>query len=193
MSEPNPDPHLEIAHVLFIDIVGSSKLLTNEQSEVLRELNQAVRSTEQFRAAEASGKLIRLPTGITHLVLGKVYIQQRKYPEAIAEFGKARQLSHGNSEAIGSIGYVDALMGDKAKARAVLEELKTLSNQHYIPPYNIALVYHGLGQQSEALALLEKACEERDVRVTLLRVDPRWDSLRSNPRFVAILKRIGLQ
>ncbi len=63
MSEPNPDPHLEIAHVLFIDIVGSSKLLTNEQGEVLRELNQAVRSTEQFRAAEASGKLIRLPTG----------------------------------------------------------------------------------------------------------------------------------
>jgi len=63
MSEPNPDPHLEIPHVLFIDIVGSSKLLTNEQSEVLGELNQAVRSTEQFRAAEASGKLIRLPTG----------------------------------------------------------------------------------------------------------------------------------
>ena len=130
---------------------------------------------------------------ITHLVLGKVYIQQRKYPEAIAEFGKARQLSHGNSEAIGSIGYVDALMGDKAKARAVLEELKTLSNQHYIPPYNIALVYHGIGRQSEALALLEKACEERDVRITLLKVDPRWDSLRSNPRFAAILKRIGLQ
>jgi len=130
---------------------------------------------------------------ITHLVLGKVYIQQRKYPEAIAEFGKARQLSHGNSEAIGSIGYVEALMGDKAKARAVLEELKTLSNQHYIPPYNIALVYHGIGRQSEALALLEKACEERDVRITLLKVDPRWDSLRSNPRFAAILKRIGLQ
>ncbi|PYL45101.1 MAG: hypothetical protein DMF40_16155 [Verrucomicrobia bacterium] len=63
MSEPKPDRPLEIAHVLFIDIVGSAKLLTNEQSEVLRDLNQIVRDTEQFRAAETVGKLIRLPTG----------------------------------------------------------------------------------------------------------------------------------
>ena len=63
MSELNPDLRLEIAHVLFIDIVGSSKLLTNEQSELLRDLNQIVRSTEQVRSAEAAGKLTRLPTG----------------------------------------------------------------------------------------------------------------------------------
>jgi hypothetical protein len=55
------------------------------------------------------------------------------------------------------------------------------------------MVYHALGEEGEALALLEKGCEERDVRLTLLKVDPRWDSLRSNPRFAAILKRIGLQ
>ncbi len=54
---------LEIAHVLFIDIVGYSKLLINEQHELLEELNQIVRTTEAFRAAEAAGKLIRLPTG----------------------------------------------------------------------------------------------------------------------------------
>jgi serine/threonine-protein kinase len=130
---------------------------------------------------------------IAHLTLGKVYIQQRKYPEAIAEFGKAKELSRGNSEAIASIGYTAALAGDKAKARAVLEELKALSNRHYIPPVNIALVYNGLGDQNEALSWLEKACDDRDVRLTLLKVEPRWDSFRSNARFVAILKRIGLQ
>jgi TolB-like protein/class 3 adenylate cyclase len=130
---------------------------------------------------------------VTHLMLGRVYIQQRKYAEAIAEFTKARELSHGNSEAIASIGYVEGLAGDKEKARAVLEDLKALSNQHYIPPHNMGLVYNGLGDQNEALSCLEKACEERDPRVTLLKVDPRWDSLRSHPRFVAILKRIGLQ
>jgi gamma-glutamylcysteine synthetase len=49
-----------------------------------------------------------------------------------------------------------------------------------------------LGETDQALAQLEKACEDRDVRVTLLGVDPRWNSLRSDPRFQAILKRIGL-
>src|SRR5438477_1077260 len=54
---------LEIAHVLFIDIVGYSKLLITEQSELLRRLSDVVRETEQFRRAEAQGKLVRLPTG----------------------------------------------------------------------------------------------------------------------------------
>jgi TolB-like protein/class 3 adenylate cyclase/Tfp pilus assembly protein PilF len=62
-SERKSDLQLEIAHVLFIDIVGYSKLLINEQHELLQELNQIVRTSEAFRAAEAAGKLIRLPTG----------------------------------------------------------------------------------------------------------------------------------
>jgi class 3 adenylate cyclase len=56
-------PRLEIAHVLFIDIVGYSTLLTDEQSEALQELNQIVRNTEAARGAEAAGQLIILPTG----------------------------------------------------------------------------------------------------------------------------------
>jgi serine/threonine-protein kinase len=61
--EPNPDLQLEIGHLLLIDVVGYSKLLVNEQIELLQELNQIVRSTPSFRMAEATGKLIRLPTG----------------------------------------------------------------------------------------------------------------------------------
>jgi TolB-like protein/Flp pilus assembly protein TadD len=61
--EPNSDLQLEIGYLLLIDVVGYSKLLVNEQVEVLRELNQIVRSTPSFRVAEANGKLIRLPTG----------------------------------------------------------------------------------------------------------------------------------
>jgi len=62
-AEPTPDLKLEIAHLLLIDVVGYSKLLVNEQIELLQELNQIVRGTESFRAAEASDKLIRVPTG----------------------------------------------------------------------------------------------------------------------------------
>jgi hypothetical protein len=62
-SETKPDLPLEIADLLLIDLVGYSKLLVNEQIELLQELNQIVRGTESFRMAEASGKLIRVPTG----------------------------------------------------------------------------------------------------------------------------------
>ena len=62
-AEPTPDLPLEIAHLLLIDVVGYSKLLINEQIEYLHELNQIVRNTECFRAAESTGKLIRVPTG----------------------------------------------------------------------------------------------------------------------------------
>jgi TolB-like protein/class 3 adenylate cyclase/Flp pilus assembly protein TadD len=62
-AEPTPDLPLEIAHLLLIDVVGYSKLLVNEQIELLQELNQIVRNTECFRAAETSGKLDRVPTG----------------------------------------------------------------------------------------------------------------------------------
>src|SRR3984893_8764396 len=63
-AERKPDHlHLEIAHVLFIDVVGFSKLLINDQTETLEQLNQLVRETPHFREAEAAGKLIRLSTG----------------------------------------------------------------------------------------------------------------------------------
>jgi TolB-like protein/class 3 adenylate cyclase/Tfp pilus assembly protein PilF len=62
-AEHSSDVKLEIGHVLFIDIVGYSKLLINEQSEQMQKLREIVRATEQFRSAEAAGKLLRLPTG----------------------------------------------------------------------------------------------------------------------------------
>src|SRR6516162_11744122 len=62
-TDSESELHLEIGHVLFIDIVGYSKLLINEQRERIQELREIVRGTEQFRLAEADGKLMRLPTG----------------------------------------------------------------------------------------------------------------------------------
>src|SRR5437879_8593539 len=62
-TEHSSDVKFEIGHVLFIDIVGYSKLLINEQSEQIQKLKEIVRGTEQVRIAEAEGKLVRLPTG----------------------------------------------------------------------------------------------------------------------------------
>ncbi len=62
-AEVKKEIQLEIAHVLFIDIVGYSKLSINEQRAVVDTLNQIVRGTEEFRSAEAAGRLIKIPTG----------------------------------------------------------------------------------------------------------------------------------
>src|SRR6266481_7832620 len=62
-ADSEPDVQLEIGHVLFLDVVGYSKLLINEQRERLQTLNEIVRNTAQFRASDAKGMLVRIPTG----------------------------------------------------------------------------------------------------------------------------------
>ncbi|MEO6970120.1 MAG: tetratricopeptide repeat protein, partial [Chthoniobacterales bacterium] len=130
---------------------------------------------------------------IAHLFLGKALLERKQYPEAIAEFTKARDFSGGNSEAISMIAYAWTRAGDPAKARTLLDEFLALSAQRYIPPYNIAAVYLGLGEYDQTFAWLEKAYTDHDVRLSFLRVDPKWHPVRDDPRFVSILQRIGLE
>jgi len=128
---------------------------------------------------------------LARVVLGKVYISKGKYPEAITEFSKATELSGGNSEPLSMAGCTWAMAGDPAKARAVLKELKSLSSQRYVPAPSVALLCSMLEERNEAFAWLEKAYQDRDMRLCRLKVDSRWDAMRSEPRFVAILERIG--
>lgn len=130
---------------------------------------------------------------IAHLFLGKVLMDRKQYPEAIAEFTMARDFSGGNSEAISMIAYAWTRAGDAARARTLLDEFLALSTRRYIPPYNIAAVYLGLDDRDQTFAWLGKACTDHDVRLSFLGVDPKWDPVRSDPRFVSILKRIGLE
>jgi TolB-like protein/tetratricopeptide (TPR) repeat protein len=130
---------------------------------------------------------------IADFMLGTALVEKRLYPEALSEFRKATELSKGNAEPIMMTGYTWAMAGDSAKARAVLAELKSLSGQRYVPAEHIAMLCSALGEKDEAFVWLDKACENREVRLCRLKVDPRWESIRSDPRFVAILKRIGLQ
>jgi TolB-like protein/class 3 adenylate cyclase/Tfp pilus assembly protein PilF len=130
---------------------------------------------------------------IAHQFLGMAYIEKKMYPEAISEFSQAVKLSGGNSEPLALNGYASVLSGDTAKGRAVLQELKSLESQRYVPPSNLALLSYILGEKDEAFRWLEKAYQDRDIRLCRLKVDSKWDSMRSEPRFVEILKRIGLQ
>ena len=128
---------------------------------------------------------------VTHFQLGKAYEQKGRYQEAIAEFTRARDLSEGNSEAAAMVGHAYALAGNKPEAQKVLKELEERSLHTFVPPCNIALVYAALGQNDEAMQWLQKGYEARDIHMIFLKVDARWDSLRANPHFQDLLRRMN--
>jgi TolB-like protein/DNA-binding winged helix-turn-helix (wHTH) protein/Flp pilus assembly protein TadD len=144
-------------------------------------------------AVEQLQKTIRMNPHfwVGHLHLGKVYEQKGMYQEAIEEFTKARVLSEGNSETIASLAHAYALSGRQDAARNVLEELRRQSRSSYVPPYNLAMIYAGLGEKEQALDWLEKGYEARDVHMIFLKVDPKWDLFRTDSRFRDLLKRMG--
>ncbi len=130
---------------------------------------------------------------IARLMLARVYIGQNRFDEAVTEANKAGEFSGGNSEAVSLAGYALAKSERRDTALAMLEELKSRSNQRYVPAYNVAMIYNGLGEREAALNQLEKAFQERDARMMLLKVEPKWNDLRSEPRFIALMKRLNFE
>ena len=131
---------------------------------------------------------------LAHLIASTAYIEKGMYSEAIDEAGKAREISGaGSSRSEASLGYALAKSGKEAEARSVLEGLLKSSAERYVSPYHIALVYNGLGEHDEALAWLERAYAQRSPAMVFLKVEPKWNNLRSDPRFQDLLRRIGFQ
>jgi tetratricopeptide (TPR) repeat protein len=126
--------------------------------------------------------------------LPAAYEQKVMYGEAIAAFKKAMPLKGGSEWplSMAGLGHVYALSGKKAEARAVLDELNLISRQQYVPANCMALVYAGLSEQDQAFAWLEKAYEEHSFQMQWLKLEPRWDSLRSDPLFANLVRQIGL-
>ena len=114
--------------------------------------------------------------------LGQVYEAKGMYADAIAVYGKAGDLA--------SLGHAYAASGKKAEARKILRELDQRSKHRYVSPYDRALIYTGLGEKNQALAWLEKA-EDQGVPLHHINVDQRFDCLRSDDRYLKLLRRIG--
>lgn len=129
---------------------------------------------------------------VAHLHLGGIHLERGRLAEAIGAVQRARALSGDGPQTIAALAYLHARDARPERARALLQELRTLAQQRYVPPSNFAIVHCGLGEAEPALDWLDNAYAERDVRLTFLRVDRRWDPLRDHPRFVALAKRVGL-
>lgn len=128
---------------------------------------------------------------LAHHRLGLSYEQKGMYGEAIAEFRQGVAYSNQHPTALAALAHAYAVSGDKSEAQKVLGELTRLSEHRYVPPYDVAVVYTGLGEKEQAFRWLETAVEQHDF-ITRLKIEPRFDPLRSDPRFTDLMRRVGL-
>jgi adenylate cyclase len=128
---------------------------------------------------------------MAHLNIGEIHAKQGRYEEALAEMREVRPRIRYPRE-LARIGYVYATAGRRNEAIKILEEVKALTGERYNLSTHIAAIYAALGNEDEALAWLKTACDEHEQGVIDLKVDPRFDTLRSDPRFVDLMRRVKL-
>jgi eukaryotic-like serine/threonine-protein kinase len=169
------DPFSSLANF----IVGSALVFTRQWDPAIEQLRSAKELDPTFWFAPC--------------FLGRAYEHKGRMPESIAEFQRALELERDNPEIWSGLGHAYALSGKKAEAQKVLVHLKGLSAHSYVAPFDFAVIYAGLGEQDQAIAWLNRAYVDRSYYMAVyLTTDARLDSLRSDPRFADLLRRVGL-
>ncbi len=143
---------------------------------------------------EESKRVIALDPNFVrvHEILGFAYLKQGRYSEAVAEFQKVDRSSR-DRRPLRSLGYGYAILGKRAQALAVLKEIQGKYEKHEALAQDVAAIYAGLGEKDQALAWLEKGFQDRAGQLGRIRWDPPFESLRSDPRFADLLRRMGLK
>jgi TolB-like protein/Flp pilus assembly protein TadD len=178
LAEARQAAELEPSSLIIQSIVGWHHYLSRQYDPALRQFQKTLDMDPNFARV--------------HSYLGWTYLQQQKYDQALAELEKARELSPGSPARLAELGHAYAVAGRRDQALKVLSELTALARTRYVEPDLLALIYAGLGDKNQAFRWLDKAYSERSVKLVLLKVDPRMDPLRSDPRFHELAKKIGL-
>jgi serine/threonine protein kinase/Tfp pilus assembly protein PilF len=146
------------------------------------------RAIEQFR------KTIEMDPNFAaaHSDIGESYVEKGMYAEATAEYQKALAISGRNLFYLAELGWAHARAGNTPEANHILNELEERSRQGYVFPFAFAFIYIGLGEKDRAFTWLEKDYEQRGNPMVFLKAEPLFDPLRSDPRFHALLRRVGL-
>lgn len=153
-----------------------------------------------FFAGQADDALDRLNMTIdlnpnfwlSHLFISAVYIEKGMYDAAADSANRASDIS-GNTLSKAYLAYALARSGKSQEARDMLDELLELSKVRYVPPYDLAIIYNGLDESDKALDYLEKAFAEKNVLIVFLKVEPKWNNLRREPRYISLMKRMNFE
>lgn len=147
------------------------------------------------KAIEALNKTLELDPNfsLVHELLGRVFLKKGMYKEALKEFETEKGFARSWRPVLDAwviISYME--LGMKEKAETLLEEFRKKASESYISPYSLSWIYFALGNEDQGFQWLEKAFKERDSWLCEIKVEPVFDSVRQNPRFLTLLKNIGL-
>jgi len=179
MAETKRAQELDPLSLMFSTNVGNDSYYARQYDEAIAQLEKTINLDPGYNPA--------------YLWLGQAFEQKKMYVEAIATFQKGMSQGERHPKLLSSLGHTYALAGESDKANKVLDELREMSKRRYISPYLFAVIYVGLGDNKQAFAWLDKAYQDRTFFLIWLKVEPRFDSLRDDPRFQDLLRRIGLE
>jgi len=161
--------------------------------QVLKLLGKGVQVARRYdEAIQQFQNIIRLQpdSSDAYIYLAYTYADKGMYADAIAQYQKFISLSGENTSEQSYLGYAYAKAGRRNEALALLDKLKTTTD--YVSPAELAILYAGLGGKDEAIAALERAFAAHDSQMQYLKVEPHYDSLRTDPRFTDLMRRVGL-
>jgi TolB-like protein/DNA-binding winged helix-turn-helix (wHTH) protein/Tfp pilus assembly protein PilF len=130
--------------------------------------------------------------GPAHVMLGRTYVAQGLPDRAVEELERAKTLMGARPDVVTPMAYVLARAGRRQEALATLDELRRIAKPRHPSPFRFAYVHIGLGETDRAFEWLQKAIEARDWQMGMLKVEPAFDGLRADPRFAALVERVGL-
>jgi tetratricopeptide (TPR) repeat protein len=127
---------------------------------------------------------------MVHLFLTSAYIEKGMMDKAIEEGRKTVEINP-HSRSFSYLGYALAKAGREGEAREELKKILAAAEERWVSPYSVAMLYNGLNDREQALAWLEKGVTERDPRMVFLKVEPKWNNLRDDPRFRNLMQKVG--
>jgi TolB-like protein/DNA-binding winged helix-turn-helix (wHTH) protein/Flp pilus assembly protein TadD len=164
-----------------------SLIIASDRGMLLYYTRDFDRAIEQFRAVQEMDR--DFPRG--HMI-EFAYAEKRMYPEALAEIEDTSRVSGAGAWYWSAKARVYGQWGKEAEARQAFEELEKINRQHSIDPGALVWALLGMGHREEALRWLEKAYEQHSNAMTILKVEPIYDSVRTDPRFQDLMRRVGL-
>ncbi|MGA7298962.1 MAG: hypothetical protein WBX10_01570, partial [Candidatus Sulfotelmatobacter sp.] len=160
--------------------------IATDNGAILFFSHQYDRAIEQFRAVlEMDPNFPR-----AHMVI-TAYVQKGLFDDALAD-AEGLHRREASSWSWGALAYIYGRSGQRAKAKFALQQLERVSRSQVVDPISFATAYIGIGDKEKALVWLQRAYQWHSSSLTALKVDPTYDPLRNDPRFQALVRRVGL-